>query len=100
MSGDAETREYKLYVGGLSYGVDDNLLWDTFKVHGEIPFSRVCSDRETGTSRGFGFVCYSTLEAADAAVVKSGGMQTTWKRAAAQGARATATRTPPHCRAS
>ena len=64
----ARTDEFKLFVGGLSWGTDDDALWKAFEVHGEIAFGRVMTDRETGDSRGFGFVSYKTKEDAEKAV--------------------------------
>ena len=40
--------EYKVFVGGLSWNTDDDTLYKAFEPHGTIPFSRVCTDRETG----------------------------------------------------
>jgi len=47
----------KLYVGNLSYGVTDESLLQLFSEKGyRVVSARVISDRETGQSRGFGFV--------------------------------------------
>ncbi len=45
-----------LYVGNLSWGVDDDSLRTFFETYGEVTDARVITDRETGRSRGFGFV--------------------------------------------
>jgi len=45
-----------LYVGNLPWSTRAEDLQDAFSVHGEVVSSRVISDRETGRSRGFGFV--------------------------------------------
>ena len=45
-----------LYVGNLSWGVDDDGLKNFFEAYGEVTSARVITDRETGRSRGFGFV--------------------------------------------
>ncbi|MEG3070021.1 MAG: RNA-binding protein [Peptococcaceae bacterium] len=45
-----------LYVGNLPWATKADDLADTFSVHGEVLSSRVITDRETGRSRGFGFV--------------------------------------------
>jgi len=45
-----------IYISGLSYNVNDADLNDLFKEYGEISSARVITDRETGRSRGFGFV--------------------------------------------
>jgi heterogeneous nuclear ribonucleoprotein A1/A3 len=54
----------KLFVGGLAWGTDDQGLGQAFEVHGNVTEAKVISDRETGRSRGFGFVTFA--EAADA----------------------------------
>jgi RNA recognition motif-containing protein len=46
----------KLYVGNLSWSVDDGELEALFSAMGTVHSARVISDRETGRSRGFGFV--------------------------------------------
>lgn len=46
----------KLFVGNLSWGVDSAVLEEFFANYGEISSARVVTDRETGRSRGFGFV--------------------------------------------
>src|SRR5436853_3770636 len=46
----------KLFVGNLSWNVDDAQLEELFREYGEIESARVITDRDTGRSRGFGFV--------------------------------------------
>jgi cold-inducible RNA-binding protein len=46
----------KLFVGNLSWNVGDVELEELFKAHGDIVSARVITDRDTGRSRGFGFV--------------------------------------------
>ena len=46
----------KLYVGNLPYSTTDDDLRDAFASHGSVSSARVIMDRETGRSRGFGFV--------------------------------------------
>ena len=46
----------KLYVGGLPYEVTDQRLEEVFAEHGTVESARVITDRDTGRSRGFGFV--------------------------------------------
>ncbi|MBN1337294.1 MAG: RNA-binding protein [Deltaproteobacteria bacterium] len=57
----------KLFVGGLSWGTTDAGLRTAFEKHGEVTDAKVITDRETGRSRGFGFVTFATDEAAAAA---------------------------------
>ena len=45
-----------IYISGLSYGTTDADLNELFSEYGEISSARIISDRETGRSRGFGFV--------------------------------------------
>ena len=57
----------KLYVGNLPFSATDQLLADTFSQCGTVESAKVITDRETGRSKGFGFVEMSTdAEAADA----------------------------------
>jgi RNA recognition motif-containing protein len=56
----------KLFVGNLPWSVGDAELEDIFRDLGEVQSARVITDRDTGRSRGFGFV---ELEAGDAATV-------------------------------
>ncbi len=58
----------KLFVGNLSWGLDWRELKDIFKEFGEVSFVRIVTDRETGKSRGFGFVEFVNAE--DAAKAK------------------------------
>jgi RNA recognition motif-containing protein len=48
----------KLFVGGLSWNTTDETLREAFARFGEVIEAKVVSDRETGRSRGFGFVSY------------------------------------------
>ena len=58
----------KLFVGSLSYGVNDDQLADAFAPFGTVVSAKVIMDRETGRSKGFGFVEMSSDEEAQAAV--------------------------------
>jgi len=46
----------KLFVGSLPWSIDDKVLQSTFEAHGKVLSAKVIKDRETGRSRGFGFV--------------------------------------------
>ena len=46
----------KLFVGSLPWSVNDEELKGTFETHGAVISAKVISDRDTGRSRGFGFV--------------------------------------------
>jgi RNA recognition motif-containing protein len=58
----------KLFVGSLSYGVNDDQLKDAFAAAGTVVSAKVIIDRETGRSKGFGFVEMSSEEEAKRAV--------------------------------
>ncbi|KAL7246701.1 hypothetical protein ACSBR2_001748 [Camellia fascicularis] len=50
--------EYRCFVGGLAWATDDHALEKAFSQFGEILESKIINDRETGRSRGFGFVTF------------------------------------------
>jgi len=58
----------KLYVGNLSYDVDNAALEEWFVEHGTVESANVITDRATGRSKGFGFVEMSSDEEAQAAM--------------------------------
>lgn len=57
-----------IYVGNLSFDTDSARLEDLFAEHGPVTKAQVITDRETGRSRGFGFVEMSSAEAASKAI--------------------------------
>lgn len=63
----------KLYVGGLSWNSTDASLASAFAEHGEVTEARIVNDRETGRSRGFGFVTYVRAEDAQRAILAMNG---------------------------
>jgi len=65
----------KLYVGNLPHAVDDNELNSTFESYGDIVSARVITDRETGRSKGFGFVEFSNDADADSAIEAMNGSE-------------------------
>jgi RNA recognition motif-containing protein len=65
----------KLFVGSLSWDTNDQGLREAFSAHGEISEAVVVSDRDTGRSRGFGFVTFENDESADKAVAALNGTQ-------------------------
>ncbi len=65
----------KLFVGGLSWGTDDNGLRAAFEAYGEVTDAKVINDRDTGRSRGFGFVTMATDEQAANAIEQMNGSQ-------------------------
>jgi cold-inducible RNA-binding protein len=58
----------KLFVGNLSFDVTENDLQDTFAPHGTVLEAKLMMDRDSGRSRGFGFVTMSTPEEAQTAI--------------------------------
>ncbi|KAG8062052.1 hypothetical protein GUJ93_ZPchr0003g17126 [Zizania palustris] len=52
--------EFRCFVGGLAWATDDRSLESAFSSYGEILDSKIINDRETGRSRGFGFVTFSS----------------------------------------
>ena len=63
----------KLYVGNLPFSATDQVLVDTFSQCGTVDSARIIMDRESGRSKGFGFVEMSTDEEAAAAIKKFDG---------------------------
>ena len=63
----------KLFVGGLSRDTTDGSLLKAFALCGEIAEAKVITDRETGRSRGFGFVTFVRDEDAKTAISKMHG---------------------------
>jgi cold-inducible RNA-binding protein len=63
----------KLFVGGLSWDTDDSGLRAYFEQCGEVTDAKVITDRETGRSRGFGFVTLATGEEAQNAIQQLNG---------------------------
>jgi RNA recognition motif-containing protein len=58
----------KLYVGNLSYGTTDSDLQTMFEEFGSVESAQVIMDRETGRSKGFGFVEMGSQQEAEAAI--------------------------------
>ena len=70
----------KLFVGGLSWGTDDEGLRSAFEQYGEVVDAKVITDRDTGRSRGFGFVTFADDGAADTAVAEMNGAELDGRR--------------------
>lgn len=58
----------KLYVGGLPYSTSDAELSEMFSPHGTVQSAKVITDRDSGQSKGFGFVEMSSDDEAQAAI--------------------------------
>jgi nucleolin len=64
----SETGSKNLFVGNLSWNVDDEWLYREFEEFGEITGARVISDKDSGRSRGFGYVEFAKASDAAAAL--------------------------------
>ena len=65
----------KIYVGNLSYAVDSTALQDMFSEFGQVESANVIMDRDSGRSKGFGFVEMGSEEAAQTAIQKLNGQE-------------------------
>lgn len=65
----------RLYVGNLAFSVNDEELHQIFSAHGSVASAQVVSDRETGRSKGFGFVEMGSDAEAQAAIAALHGQQ-------------------------
>jgi RNA recognition motif-containing protein len=65
----------KLYVGNLPFSATDQALTETFTQCGTVESAKVITDRDTGRSKGFGFVEMSTEAEAASAIAKFNGSE-------------------------
>ena len=65
----------KLYVGNLPYAADENFLVETFSQFGQVASAKLIMDRETGRSKGFGFVEMGSEAEAEQAIQKLNGTE-------------------------
>ncbi len=65
----------KLYVGNLSYNVTSDDLRELFSPHGAVSSAEVITDRDSGRSKGFGFVEMGSAQEAQAAISALNGQQ-------------------------
>ena len=63
----------KWFVGGLSWNTSDEGLLEAFATFGDVTEAKVITDRESGRSRGFGFVSFTETSEADAAMAEMDG---------------------------
>ncbi len=63
----------KLFIGGLAFSTSTERLREVFAAAGQVESAAVVTDRETGRSRGFGFVEMATVEEADQAITQFNG---------------------------
>jgi len=62
-----------IYIGNLSYGMSEDELRQAFSAHGDVSSVKILMDRETGRSRGFGFVEMPNNAEAEAAIAQLNG---------------------------
>src|SRR6058998_1405119 len=65
----------KLYVGNLAYAVSDSTLQQLFEAHGTVQSAQVIMDRDTGRSKGFGFVEIGSDQEAQVAIAALNGRE-------------------------
>ncbi len=65
----------KLYVGNLAYSISDSDLQAMFEAHGAVQSAQVIMDRDTGRSKGFGFVEMGSDAEAQAAIAAMNGKE-------------------------
>lgn len=63
----------KLFIGGLSWNTSESRLRETFERFGDLDDIRIITDRDTGRSRGFGFVTFAEEESAQKAIAEMDG---------------------------
>lgn len=65
----------KLFVGGLAWGTTEDKLYDAFEQFGQLEEAKIITDRETGRSRGFGFVTFVNEADANNAIESMNGTE-------------------------
>ena len=65
----------KLYVGGLAYSVNDKELEETFASQGQVVSAKVITDRDSGQSKGFGFVEMADIKEGQNAIKELNGKE-------------------------
>jgi RNA recognition motif-containing protein len=66
---------HKLFIGGLSFSTSSDRLREVFSAAGTVESATVVTDRDTGRSRGFGFVEMATADEAQQAVTRFNGQE-------------------------
>ncbi|XP_074346505.1 glycine-rich RNA-binding protein 7-like [Apium graveolens] len=67
--------EYRCFVGGLAWATTDRTLEDAFSQFGDVVDSKIINDRETGRSRGFGFITFKDEKAMNDAIEGMNGQE-------------------------
>jgi len=65
----------KLYVGNLPYSATEQTLTETFSAHGSVESVKIITDRDSGRSKGFGFVEMSSDDEAQSAIETLNGQE-------------------------
>jgi len=65
----------KVFVGGISWNTDEEILREAFGKYGEVVEAKVITDRDTGRSRGFGFVSFSDHDGVEKAISEMDGKE-------------------------
>ena len=68
-------RVKNIFVGNLSFNTNEDELRQAFEAYGQVDRVSILTDRDTGRSRGFGFVEMATDEGADAAIERLNGRE-------------------------
>ncbi len=68
-------QEKKLYVGNIAYSMDNDSLKEMFTPFGDVTSAQIIMDRDSGRSKGFGFVEFSNTKEAQAAIDKMNGKE-------------------------
>lgn len=71
---------HKLFVGGLNFATSNERLRELFAEAGQVDSATVVTDRDTGRSRGFGFVEMGSAEEAEQAISKFNGQEIDGRR--------------------
>jgi RNA recognition motif-containing protein len=78
----------KLYIGNLSFETNENALRDLFAAYGTVTDVAIINDRETGRSRGFGFVTFADASSGTAAIAALNGKEVSGRALTVNEARA------------
>jgi RNA recognition motif-containing protein len=84
----------KLFIGGLAFSTSTERLREVFAAAGQVESAAVVTDRDTGRSRGFGFVEMSTTEEADQAIAQFNGKDLDGRQLRVEKASSGGTRSP------
>ena len=75
IASEKDWHDVKIYVGNLPFSIDDEALAKLFTEYGQVDSAKVINDRDSGRSRGFGFVEMSDAEDARKAIEAANGLE-------------------------